>query len=81
MSTWMEVVLLANKTRFAPSMTSLSTARIHTVVVSHCRTSEVDRPVPGCENRKGEGHDTQTLVVGRHSHDRWRPGRVLWGRP
>jgi len=53
MSTWVEVAPLANKTRFTPSMTSLSTDRIDTTGASACRTPEVDRLMPGHESRKG----------------------------
>src|SRR2546422_2712744 len=53
MSTWLEVVPLANKTRFTLSMTSLSTDRIDTTGASACRTPEVDRLVPDCERCKG----------------------------
>jgi hypothetical protein len=49
----MEVLPLANKTRFKLNTTSLLTDRIDTAGASACRMPEVDRPVPGCENCKG----------------------------
>src|SRR5438105_1605059 len=53
MSIGLEVVPLANKTRFMLSMRSLSTDRIDTAGASACRTPAVDKPMPDYERCKG----------------------------